>query len=103
MLEKTNSQEKCFCGCKADVGYGRHFAQGHDKLAEAALIAVRYGGSVVSLLRAHGYGPDAPVVRDAVSMGVWHSCPHEGCRYAGAPVSVRRHLSRFHPADQKEI
>lgn len=99
MSEQINSTGSCFCGCGADTGYGRYFAQGHDKLAEAALVAVRYDGSVVNLLRAHGYGSGASVVRDAVDAGVWKTCPYAGCRYAGALPSVRRHLNRFHHKD----
>jgi hypothetical protein len=83
----------CYCGCGKEIGYGRHFAAGHDKIAEAALIAARYEGSVARLLVANDYGPDRSVTQAAVDAGVWEKCPR-GCGYVGAPASIRNHLKK---------
>ncbi|MFH8813112.1 hypothetical protein ACH4GZ_38935 [Streptomyces hygroscopicus] len=84
----------CFCGCGKKVGYGRLFAQGHDKMAEAAFIAVHHGGSVAQLLQEHGYGPDKSITAAAVEAGAWEKCPR--CDYVGATNSIRNHMSRHH-------
>lgn len=34
---------------------GKSFAAGHDKIAEAALMALRHGGSVAQLTRSSGH------------------------------------------------
>jgi hypothetical protein len=85
----------CWCGCGKDTAIGSFFSQGHDKVAEAALIALEYHGQVAQLLHAHGYGPGRPVVREATDQGVWRSCPY--CWYGGARTSVRSHLQKQHP------
>jgi hypothetical protein len=82
----------CWCGCRAEVSLGSFFARGHDKTAEAALIAARYEGSVARLLEQHGFGPDNSVEDAAVNDGGWQRC--ENCGYAGAPASVRRHTCK---------
>lgn len=46
----------CWCGCGNDIPRGSFFAAGHDKVAESAVIMVRYGG-VPQFLKKHGYGP----------------------------------------------
>lgn len=46
----------CWCGCDTEVPRGSFFAAGHDKVAESAVIMVRYGG-VPEFLSEHGYGP----------------------------------------------
>jgi len=46
----------CWCGCEQDVALGKFFAPGHDKVAESAVILVKYGG-VPQFLTAHGFGP----------------------------------------------
>lgn len=84
----------CWCGCGRQVGLGSFFAQGHDKVAEGALLAARYGGSVAQLLHAHGYGAGHSVTAAAVSEGAWDECSHSGCDYVGAPNSVRTHQKR---------
>lgn len=84
----------CWCGCGRQVGLGSFFAQGHDKVAEGALLAARYGGSVAQLLHGHGYGPGHSVTADAVSQGAWERCPGHLCDYAGTPTSVRTHQRR---------
>lgn len=85
---------KCWCGCLADVALGKFFARGHDKTAEAALLAIRYESSVARLLHHHGFGPDESVLDEAVRVGGWEICPH--CEYAGAPASVRNHIRKYH-------
>lgn len=84
----------CWCGCGRQVGLGSFFAQGHDKVAEGALLAAEYGGSVAQLLHAHQYGPGHPVTAAAVTAGAWERCPSRACDYAGTPASVRTHQRR---------
>ncbi len=79
----------CWCGCGTEIGLGSFFARGHDKVAEAALIAAKYGGSVAQMLHANDFGPDTPVIDAAIAEGGWKICPR--CNYAGAPASVRNH------------
>lgn len=80
---------KCWCGCLADVALGKFFARGHDKVAEAALIAVKYGGSIPQMLHANGFGPSHSVTDKAVADAGWERC--DRCSYVGAPASVRNH------------
>lgn len=94
MTETSEPTGFCFCGCKAAVGYGRFFAQGHDKMAEAAFIAIHHDGSVAQHLTAHGYGPNNSVTAAAVKAGVWQECPRPSCDYVGAPASIRNHLNK---------
>lgn len=82
----------CWCGCGTVVSLGSFFAQGHDKIAEAALLAAKYGSSVARLLHHHGYGPDHAVTHDAVTDGNWEQCPQ--CFYPGAPASVATHRKK---------
>ncbi|MET9759150.1 hypothetical protein ABZ016_08855 [Streptomyces sp. NPDC006372] len=84
----------CWCGCARKVGPGSFFAPGHDKVAEAALLAVEYGSSVAQLLHAHGYGPGHSVSTRAVSEGVWQRC--SSCDYAGTRASIANHTKRAH-------
>ncbi|WP_234440619.1 hypothetical protein [Streptomyces rimosus] len=84
----------CWCGCGTTVGLGSFFARGHDKTAEAALLAVEYGSSVAQLLHKHGYGPGHSLSAKAVEVGAWGECPH--CEYVGAPASIRNHTNRHH-------
>lgn len=86
----------CWCGCGDEVGIGSFFVRGHDKVAEAALLTVQYGGSVPQLLRKHGYGPDNSVVEDAVDHGGWKRCAEPGCPRVGTPASVNSHARRDH-------
>lgn len=81
----------CWCGCGKQVGLGAFFYRGHDKVAEAALLASKYGSSVVQLLHAHGFGPGHSVTAEAVSQGAWGRCAAPGCGYTGNAVSVRNH------------
>lgn len=81
----------CWCGCGTQAGIGSFFARGHDKVAEAALLAAEYGGSVPQLLHRHGYGPGRSVTDDAVRTGGWARCGFRGCNYTGTPASVRNH------------
>ena len=81
----------CWCGCGEEVGIGAFFARGHDKVAEAALLAARYEGSVAQLLRGHGYSDSESVTDAAVDAGGWERCGVSGCRYAGTQMAVRTH------------
>ncbi|MFJ4716448.1 hypothetical protein [Streptomyces sp. NPDC088785] len=88
----------CWCGCGRAVGAGRFFAPGHDKIAEAALIALAYEGSVPHFLHAHGYGPHRSVTEDAVERKDWVECDRCTTRpgYRGAPASVANHRRKYH-------
>lgn len=81
----------CWCGCGKQVGLGAFFYRGHDKVAEGALLASKYGGSVAQLLHAHGYGAGHSVTDDAVRQGDWTRCEVAACGYTGSPASVRNH------------
>ena len=91
---------RCFCGCPKTPGYGRFFAQGHDKTAEAAFLAIHHGGTVAQMLADNGYGPDNSVRDVAIASGVWEECPVDGCDYAGAPASIRNHHNRYHRTEK---
>ncbi|MFB7359652.1 hypothetical protein [Streptomyces gardneri] len=93
--ERLIPNGKCWCGCGKDANIGKFFAQGHDKVAEAALMAVQYEASVPRLLAEHGYGPDNSVRDAAIADGGWEYCPH-GCGYAAAPLSIRNHVRKYH-------
>ena len=95
MSERLIPNGFCWCGCGREIGLGRFFAQGHDKVAEAALMAVRYEASVPRLLAEHGFGPGKSVTDTAVKAGAWEVCPH-GCGYVGAPASVTNHVRKHH-------
>lgn len=95
MSERLIPNGFCWCGCGREIGLGRFFAQGHDKVAEAALMAVRYEASVPRLLAEHGFGPDKSVTEAAVAEGGWEVCPR-GCGYVGAPASVTNHIRKHH-------
>ena len=56
MTERLLPTGKCWCGCGADVPIGSFFLSGHDRRAESAVIAMKYG-SVVEFLAKHGYAP----------------------------------------------
>lgn len=91
---------RCYCGCRTEVGYGRTFAAGHDKIAEAAYMAVHHNGSVAELLVSQGYGPDNPVTDAAVATGGWRKCEH--CEYKGAPESIRNHMAKVRKAENSQ-
>jgi hypothetical protein len=84
----------CWCGCGSTTSIGSFFARGHDKVAEAALLAVRFDSSVARLLHHHGFGPAKSVLEAAVEEGGWEECPY--CEYAGAPLSIRNHIRKTH-------
>ena len=58
----------CWCGCSQDTPIGSFFRPGHDKVAEAAVIAVEFGG-VAEFIAAHGYGPGGKNAR--ATMEAW--------------------------------
>ncbi|MGW4076011.1 hypothetical protein ACWELB_21280 [Streptomyces asiaticus] len=89
---------KCWCGCNRDTSLGSFFARGHDKMAEAAILALKYEGSVARLLDEHGFGPDNSLKAEALAREVWKQCPY--CDYAGAPASIRNHISKDHKEGQ---
>jgi hypothetical protein len=95
MSEKENVRlvptGTCWCGCGAEVGLGSFFARGHDKVAEAALLAARYDNSVARLIWRHGFGSTKPVREAALRSGFWERCEGVGCDYLGTPESVRVH------------
>jgi hypothetical protein len=93
--ERLIPNGKCWCGCDQDANIGKFFAQGHDKVAEAALMAVEYEASVPRLLAEHGFGPGNSVREAAVARGGWERCTY-GCGYVGAPASVRNHIRKYH-------
>ncbi|MEC4016125.1 hypothetical protein [Streptomyces sp. H27-D2] len=92
MTDRLIPTGTCWCGCGKEVGIGRFFAQGHDKVAEAALMAVRYGASVPRLLHDHDFGPANSVTAAAVESGAWEKC--SDCDYVGAPASIRNHQKK---------
>ena len=47
---------QCWCGCQEKPDPGKDFRSGHDRVAEAAVIKIEYGG-IVEFLKQHGYGP----------------------------------------------
>jgi hypothetical protein len=48
---------ECYCGCGGKIADPtKFFLQGHDKRAEAEVIANEYG-SVQQFVASHGYGP----------------------------------------------
>lgn len=72
----------------------------HDKVAEAAYLAVHHNSSVAELLISQGYGPDNPVVDAAVEKGGWQKCDH--CDYKGAPASIRNHMTKVQKAEKSQ-
>ncbi|MBB2925537.1 hypothetical protein [Cellulomonas cellasea] len=70
---------------------GAFFERGHDKVAEGALLAAEYDGSVARLLADHGYGRTKSVTDAAVTRGGWERCAVEDCDYAGTPSSIAVH------------
>ncbi len=97
MTEIAEPNGLCWCGCGKTIGYGRYFAAGHDKTAEAAFLALHHNGSVAQMLHTHGYGPGekTSVTKAAVDQGLWEECPR-GCGYRGARESIRNHVTRHH-------
>lgn len=85
----------CWCGCPKEVGLGKFFSPGHDKVAEAAYMAVHHEASVARLLADTGFAPgDKETIRAAaLDRGGWEECPR-GCGYAGAPASITNHLKK---------
>lgn len=96
MSERLLPTGFCWCGCGTETGIGSFFARGHDKIAEAALIAAEYGGTVPSFLAAHKYGPGRSVTDAAVRGGGWIRCTVVGCTYTGTEASVRNHEAKPH-------
>src|SRR6266508_1318649 len=91
----------CWCGCERETALGAFFVQGHDKIAEAAVLDLHFGGSVAQLLQDNGYHPGNPVIKAAWRAEVWDAC---ACGYHGRPASVARHLKQHggDPAHRKK-
>src|SRR5688500_2071019 len=53
----------CWCGCGQETGSRAFFVSGHDRIAEANVVFMAYGG-VPELLLAHGYGPGEKNLND---------------------------------------
>ncbi|MFD9789212.1 hypothetical protein ACFWYX_35490 [[Kitasatospora] papulosa] len=100
MTDNATTVNRCYCGCQTTVGYGRTFAPGHDKIAEAAFLAAHHHSSVAELLKSQGYGPDNPVTDAAVKAGAWKQCEH--CAYKGAPESIRNHMAKVQKAESNQ-
>jgi hypothetical protein len=83
------ARQLCWCGCKTEISAGSYFARGHDKLAEAALLAAKYDGAVAQLLADHGFGPENSVAQAAVTNGGWERCPV--CQHPGNDTTMRYH------------
>lgn len=49
---------ECWCGCGDEASRGAFFKPGHDKVAESAVINIKYGG-VAEFLFENGFGPNA--------------------------------------------
>lgn len=79
----------CFCGCQTRVSKGAYFVQAHVRAAEAALIAVRYGGSLPQLLHHHGFDSHNSVRDAALEEADWIMC--DTCEYSGTLANVKKH------------
>ena len=55
-MERAVPQGVCYCGCGTTVGPGKFFVATHDRIAEAALLAAEYEGSIANLIASHDYG-----------------------------------------------
>ena len=85
--------DTCWCGCGRNTRRGSFFVQGHDKIAEAALLALDHGDSVARRLHEREYGPGRSVIAAAVERGGWIRCGR--CGYPGRQESVRIHQGRY--------
>ena len=61
---------ECWCGCGAETRNRSFFLQGHDKVAESAVISMVYG-DVPGFLVEHGYGPGGKNARQ--EMDKWRT------------------------------
>ena len=55
----------CWCGCEQEASRGAFFRPGHDKVAESAVVIVKYG-SVPEFIQEHGFGPGGKNPRKAL-------------------------------------
>jgi hypothetical protein len=81
----------CWCGCGAEVTIGKFFAPGHDKQAEALLLAVEFGGSVPQMLHRYGFGPQRSLQDHALATQKAERCGAPGCDYVARPRAVANH------------
>lgn len=56
MKQRLLPTGECWCGCGGETARGSFFLSGHDKVAQAAVLLVEYGG-VPEFLAKHGYSP----------------------------------------------
>ena len=56
MSGRVEPTGECWCGCSASVSSTAFFVPGHDRVAEAAVVNIEYGG-VPEMLVSRGYGP----------------------------------------------
>ena len=73
------------------MNLGKFFAPGHDKQAEALLLAVEFGGSVPQLLHRYGFGPQRSLQDYALEANKAERCGASGCDYVGRPEAVATH------------
>ena len=62
----------CWCGCGRDSGSRSFFLPGHDRIAESAVVMVRYGG-VPEFLVQHGFGPGPDQINPRASLEEWRN------------------------------
>src|SRR5215831_17593329 len=91
--ERLPLTDTCWCGCQRETSRGAFWVQGHDKIAEAALLALDHGDSVAQRLHERDFGPQRSVTDEAVKRGGWTRC--DRCGYPGRPESVRLHKARY--------
>jgi hypothetical protein len=90
-LPKLIATGMCWCGCGTNVGSGSYFAPGHDKQAEALLLAVEFGGSVAQMLHRFGFGPQHSLQDYAVKVHRAERCGAADCDYVARPDAVAAH------------
>lgn len=56
----------CWCGCGQQTKIGSFFLSGHDRIAESAVVKMKYGG-VAEFIAHHGYGPDGKNAREELA------------------------------------
>jgi len=54
----------CWCGCGEATKPGSFFVVTHDRVAESAVIRMKYG-NIAKFLQHHGFGPDGENLRQS--------------------------------------
>ena len=93
----------CLCGCKTEIGDSSYFARGHDKLAEAAYLALKHDGTVARLLADNGYNETNSVIEAALAdpAAGWERCPV--CQHPGNPQTMRYHAKMHARSGRTEL